>query len=253
MSAAARALLRVDTRSDAAQVLQTAICDLGGRLVALELAAATALPVDVSLGVGEPLLVEAGPAEPVRERLRRHLPRLLDDALVAAGHCDRYERQTVRAALDTLTGVARRDEIEPRLGRAVIGDVVALLDLDGFKQVNDTLGHAAGDDVLRRFGALLRSRIRDADFIGRYGGDEFLLIFAGVPELAATQRLRELASVWAADTRQATQVSIGMASVGEGGAVLASLAADRALLRAKRLGKNRLETALPEDFSAPLR
>ncbi len=246
---ATRALLRVDRRSQAARVLRTVVEDLGGEIVPAREAQASALPLDVSLGVGEPVAVAAsGGAERATRRLARHLPVLVEDARAVADQCDRHQRQARRATVDSLTGVAGRGEIAPRLESAAIGDVVCLMDLDGFKQVNDTRGHAAGDSALRCFGRLLRSRVRDSDFVGRYGGDEFLVVFSAAPVPVVEQRLRDLAAAWIADVQHGTGISIGVAVVDDRGAIVASHAADRALYRAKRLGRDRVEVAEPDDF-----
>ena len=145
-------------------------------------------------------------------RLRRQLPPLLEDAQAAATRCDRYQRQATRARTDALTGLAERGEIDARLEQATGDDVVCLMDLDGFKAVNDTRGHAAGDRALRRFGQLLRSAVRDVDFVGRYGGDEFLLVFSGIPLAIAEERMAELVHAWATDG-PGVGVSIGVAQV----------------------------------------
>lgn len=68
------------------------------------------------------------------------------------------------------------------------GGVVIICDLDGFKQVNDQLGHAEGDDLLRRFGVILRSKTRKMDAVARLGGDEFALILIGASAAAAKRK-----------------------------------------------------------------
>ena len=88
-----------------------------------------------------------------------------------------------RAFTDTLTGLCNRRVLEPVVGRLIdIEEDFALmqLDLDYFKSVNDTLGHAAGDHVLREVAAILREETRSTDTIIRIGGDEFVLIFAPI-------------------------------------------------------------------------
>ena len=246
---ATRALLRVDSRQQAARVLRKVVEDLGGSIVLERLAGPAALRLDVSLGLGEPRVVIAVDGSGwTRRRLLRHLPPMIDDAQAAADQCDRYQRQALRATMDALTGVSGRAEIAPRLAATPAGDVVCLMDLDGFKVLNDTYGHAAGDDALRAFGELLRARVRDADFVGRYGGDEFLVVFDAAPIEIVDLRLRDLARAWASTEGHRTSVSIGVAVVDDRGAVFASHAADRALYRAKRLGKDRVEIALPEDY-----
>lgn len=241
--AAARRLLRVDTRSQAAQVLRAAIEELGGQVVEAATAGPVALPEDVSLGLGEPLVVvPVDPDDVARVRLERQLPALLEDARAAAARCDHYQRQATRARTDALTGLADRGEIDARLAETVGDDVVCLLDLDGFKAVNDTRGHQAGDQALRSFGHLLRDSIRDVDFVGRYGGDEFLVVFAGTPVPVVEDRMGALVRRWA-DVGTGIGVSIGVARVGTLGADAATDAADRALYRAKHAGGDQVRVA----------
>src|SRR6185295_14149274 len=98
------------------------------------------------------------------------------------------------ATTDTLTGLHNRryvlDELTKALQRARRSEqrfAVVLFDLDGFKQINDTLGHAAGDAVLRKAATALLGITREGDVLGRYGGDEFLLITYG--DLPSAQSL----------------------------------------------------------------
>jgi diguanylate cyclase (GGDEF)-like protein len=91
-----------------------------------------------------------------------------------------------------LTGLPNRALLEDRLGRSLAGlrrDVesvtVAFLDLDGFKAINDTLGHAAGDAVLVEVGRRLRQATRDVDTVARLGGDEFVVVCESLGEADA--------------------------------------------------------------------
>uniref|UniRef100_Q01XM9 diguanylate cyclase n=1 Tax=Solibacter usitatus (strain Ellin6076) TaxID=234267 RepID=Q01XM9_SOLUE len=97
----------------------------------------------------------------------------------------RLEEAERLASLDPLTGLKNRRRMEravaERMGREQPFSVV-LLDLNGFKQVNDSYGHAAGDDVLKQFATELRSAFRAADDVGRWGGDEFVVLLDCGPE-----------------------------------------------------------------------
>lgn len=128
---------------------------------------------------------------------------------------------------------------------------VALLDIDSFKQIKDRHGHAAGDVALRSTVDTLEQNLRDRDVLGRFGGDELLVIMPETnAEQAATlcERLRALlaGSQCASGTVQiALTVSIGVASARGAGADFEKLvqAADAALYRAKREGRNRIRVA----------
>jgi diguanylate cyclase (GGDEF)-like protein len=103
-----------------------------------------------------------------------------------------------RATIDPLTECYTRQsilgELELALGRgetastSVTHTAVIYLDLDGFKAVNDTLGHAAGDELLTQVAERLRVASRDGDDIGRLGGDEFLVLLRGVPTTEVAMR-----------------------------------------------------------------
>lgn len=239
---ATRALLSVRNRTEAAAILLTAIRDLGGAVVPARLGEAhpDALPVDVSLGAGEPLLVVVPQLSIAAMQLGHHLPSLLQDALSAAERCDVTRRQAELATDDALTCVASRRLIAPSLGRARPGDVVCMFDLDGVKELNDSNGHAAGDRALQELGDLLRGSVRGGEFCGRYGGDEFLLILAGAPVETARRRLVDVLEQWRGRCWHGTSASVGIAVVGPAGGVAAGRAADEALLVAKRSGRDRV-------------
>lgn len=246
--AATRALVRALSREEAALILRTAVDDLGGVVVPARLATDEALPQDVSLGVGEPAVVEAAAGSAAYELIQRHLTELVNDAHTVANRSDLSHHQERMATIDPLTGAATRREIGLRLGRAGPGDVVCMLDLDGLKQLNDTHGHAAGDDALRDLGRLLRDSIRPDDFVGRYGGDEFVLVLRSTDPSSARDRMSSIAGRWGELDNQGTTASIGVAEVDERGGALAAKAADAALYRAKRSGRDRIELAVDEDY-----
>jgi len=94
----------------------------------------------------------------------------------------KLEEAEQRAAHDTLTGLDNRQGVEAKLQRRIDAQkafCVVMLDLNGFKQVNDTYGHQAGDDLLKQFSAELRSASRVTDVVGRWGGDEFIVVLDG--------------------------------------------------------------------------
>ena len=169
------------------------------------------------------------------------------------GHRKQLEARLKNLAeVDDLTGLPNRAAFSASLDLAIERArqgggkfVVFYMDLDGFKQVNDTLGHAAGDAVLRETAVRLQAALRESDRVFRLGGDEFTVLSdgrGGVGAMALAQRLiAEIARPFAVD---AVSVSIGL-SVGaacgpehglEAGQLLEC--ADQALYRAKKAGKN---------------
>jgi diguanylate cyclase (GGDEF)-like protein len=162
------------------------------------------------------------------------------------------------ARIDPLTGVANRlsleedlDTLQARVSRYGGRAAIAMCDLDSFKRYNDHYGHLAGDDALRRIAQAIRTNVRRADQVYRYGGEEFLVVLheQGRNEAAAAMRrvcaaVESLAIAHAAEARRPVlTVSVGLASVLPEGhhAVREAIArADQALYRAKAEGGNTL-------------
>lgn len=250
--AATRALVAATSREEVARVLRTAVHDWGGGVVPARLAAPDALPLDVSLGIGEPLVVMGLDAlDPAVFRMRHHLPGLFEDALVAAARCDDLRRARRRASGDALTGVADRSEIGPRLAHAVAGDVVCLVELAGLAQLTESRGHSASDDALAGFGELLRSALAGDDFCGLLGGSTFLVLLAGAAPEEAAARMRGLVHRWLLRAVPSTSVAVGLAAVGTGGPRGARAGAERALARARRVGRKRVQRARPGEGGIP--
>lgn len=157
------------------------------------------------------------------------------------------------AHFDHLTGLANRllfqDRLRAALARARRADSLAgllYIDLDGFKQVNDTLGHQAGDDLLVDVARRLEACVREDDTVARLGGDEFAVIMNDLADadmaLALARRMVERLQITmpAADGPLQVTASIGLAIYPEHGDALESLLeqADRAMYAAKQAGKN---------------
>lgn len=188
------------------------------------------------------------------------------EAELAEAHAraDAMRAENERQALqDGLTGLPNRRAYDrafaERIARARDGSgaaeaILVRLDLDHFKAVNDTLGHAAGDRVLLQVAQILRQGLRGGDFAARIGGDEFSILLApdATPELAEriVERIQEgLAEPLMHDGRPCRfGASFGLAHTEELGEVGAELQvfADAALYRAKESGRSRLELFTPE-------
>ena len=155
------------------------------------------------------------------------------------------------AVTDELTGLRNRRSFEERLvtefsmaRRRKRELSVLLIDVDNFKTINDGWGHAAGDEVLRRLGSILRTTVRMPDLPARYGGEEFAVLLPESGEESAMGLARRIMQRVAAEQwdNQLLTISIGMASMKdslENGFKLVELA-DEALYAAKRTGKNRV-------------
>lgn len=187
--------------------------------------------------------------------------------LLVAGERRRHREQLeALARFDTLTGLANRTTFEERLTEDIARAqrhpcrlAVLYLDLDGFKQINDTLGHSAGDEVLRQVAQVLKVNSRATDLAARHGGDEFAVLLTDVSDadaalgVAENIRARVARLPWdhlgvsigvalwpddvsandapAADHRQATAQLLRLA--------------DQAMYAAKTAGKNRISRAVP--------
>jgi two-component system, cell cycle response regulator len=180
----------------------------------------------------------------------------LQDALIRAHEALRFE-----SAHDPLTGLWNRGAILELLEREVqlhqrTGSALGLMmvDLDRFKQVNDTQGHLVGDVVLRETAHRMAASVRNYDWVGRYGGEEFLIVVPGCDAdalLVSAERLRAAVAEPPVETTAGPvpiTLSIGIVSAMPPGPSAASFekllyAADTALYKAKANGRNRVEVA----------
>ena len=211
------------------------------------LAAATSHRTVLSIRLGVTLVALAPLAVAIVTATRRELLRRLQHAV---DH-------------DPLTGLLNRRAFRER-ATAMLGGLAAaerpaailMFDIDRFKGVNDTFGHAAGDRVLAAFARVARRELRGRDVIGRLGGEEFAVLLPDHREdeaLAIAERLREAFAgevVELGDGRRvSTTVSAGVAGADPAPPTLDLLlsAADRALYRAKRAGRNRVDGAAAVD------
>jgi diguanylate cyclase (GGDEF)-like protein/PAS domain S-box-containing protein len=170
---------------------------------------------------------------------------------------DQLREQSVR---DSLTGLYNRRYLDEFFDRELtVADraghpiTVIMGDLDHFKGVNDSYGHLAGDEVLRRFASLMRRNSRSTDICCRYGGEEFLLVLPGVPQAAGVERAEKLRQVIEATPVRhdssliAVTSSFGVASFPRDGRTADDViaAADSALYAAKTRGRNQVAAFEP--------
>ena len=244
---ATRALLWIDTPADARRIAEETVIALGGVMVPASTAPTDAVPIDLSFGDGAPVLPTAPTDSVARMLLDRHLPSLVQDLRRAVELGSRTQRLAADASIDVLTGLPNRRMVGRALGRLRAGDVVIMIDLDHFKQVNDTLGHDTGDGVLRALGRALATTVRERDTVGRYGGEEFVVILTGGAHPDAfLERFRQ---TWEERRPLPVTFSAGIAVVGAAGMSSALEAADRAMYRAKEAGRDRWTWANDEDVS----
>jgi diguanylate cyclase (GGDEF)-like protein len=155
------------------------------------------------------------------------------------------------ATLDVLTGLPNRRYTQQWLAQATAQCQrqstplsVVVIDIDHFKRINDTLGHAAGDAVLARFAGLVRCAVRDGDLIGRWGGEEFVWVMVGTDQEQAStaiERMRSMVSrpeIWLDMPGWTVSFSAGVAALDQHPDIDAALRrADDALYAAKRAGR----------------
>jgi len=203
-------------------------------------------------------------AQELRMRLRagRRILDLLDELVQAR------EIMREQARKDSLTQLCTRatvlellkHELDRSQRHSLDSDApvsVVLADLDHFKHINDTYGHLAGDAVLREAARRMREAIRPYDSIGRYGGEEFLLVLSNCDTLGAAAIAERLLQAVRKDTIVLAEATVSVtlsAGVATSGVIQEPEtlvgAADAALYRAKRGGRNRVEVATDADIKA---
>jgi len=189
--------------------------------------------------------------EEAKAELEAQNSELLDTRQTLAEANDRLE---LLARTDGLTGIRNRRAFNEQLGiewdqyqRSLTPLSIVLLDVDKFKQYNDTYGHPAGDEVLQRVASIISENARTSDFVARYGGEEFIIIAPdtgpdGAAQLAERMRLAIQSAEW--PLREITAsfgVSTSTAIVDSGDALVSE--ADGALYQSKKSGRNRVTHA----------
>jgi len=191
----------------------------------------------------------------VAARLQGLAARVASMEQEAQGYREHLEEQRQKALVDPLTGLPNRAAWSERLEHEVgqwqqHGNtlLLAMLDLDHFKRINDNYGHLAGDKVLKIIATVLRKRLRGTDFIARFGGEEFVLLMPATALVAGVKLLESLRAAIEAcpfhfkGEPVTITASIGVSAFKAGEhSDLVLKRADQALYRAKNAGRNRVE------------
>jgi diguanylate cyclase (GGDEF)-like protein len=162
-----------------------------------------------------------------------------------------FQQSQLQATTDGLTGLINRRTLENKVRDLIQGGrsfSIAMADLDHFKKLNDTFGHEGGDRALRLFTQTMRSSVRSADLVSRYGGEEFVLVFPDTSAVEAAELLERLRVVLSGTLSSsgspAFTASFGVTDSYAGGNVDELLRiADEALMRAKAEGRDRIVVA----------
>ncbi|WP_307872834.1 putative bifunctional diguanylate cyclase/phosphodiesterase [Paractinoplanes ovalisporus] len=197
------------------------------------------------------------PAREILQAFADHLSLALTDA--------RTQEAMNQAFLDALTGLATRALFQTRLEETLSptgpGGAVLFVDLDRFKVVNDSLGHAAGDKLLTGVASRIQSCLREGDTAARLGGDEFAVLLPGLNSAAEAMpiadriltALREPFDLLGAETFISSSIGVAFSAPAEHAGSVLMVHADLAMYQAKKLGKDRYEVfepAMQEAFQA---
>lgn len=216
------------------------------------------------LGLGS----DAGAQDALSSETQRIVTTISENAAAVFSALRFQESLAQRATRDPLTGAFNRRHMEETFDRemsrarrsgGIVG--IAFIDIDHFKKFNDLHGHAAGDALLRDFTAFLQGRVRLEDTVCRYGGEEFVVIFAGGVFDALVERVERMRDefkrhhvLYRGRSLDGTTFSAGIASFPRNGTTLESVfkRADAALYEAKGRGRDRIVVAAPLDTGANL-
>jgi len=201
-----------------------------------------------------PVLVRAAPLRDAQGQIVGAVETFSEaTGALVAGRELRELRRAVRT--DPLTGISNRQGLEGRL-RGILAELghhqgtagLLFMDIDGFKQVNDTYGHDVGDQVLRMVAATVRHNVREFDTVGRWGGEEFVVLLSDVPTVVELQPIAEKLRMLVAHSRLDLPAAHLSVTISVGATLFrpadtpesAVRRADQLMYRSKRAGGNRV-------------
>lgn len=185
------------------------------------------------------------------------LQAVAESAAIALENARLYEEAQRLAVTDAVTGLSNRQYVDQCLNRELkraqrynTSFTVVMMDLDRFKQINDTHGHQVGDEVLRQVAAVIRRCVRGADVAARYGGEEFLLLMPETTLAQAAQAMERIRRAVAAETDPPVTLSGGVAAYDPQHPSDVLRSADAAMYAAKNSGGNQVYLVEPEGMAA---
>ncbi len=196
--AATRALLAVESPREAVDVVLGLVTALGGTVTPARTAAADTLPLDLSFGVGEPLLAYADPAGVPRMQLEILLPTFLEDTRQVVMNLRDTAHLDGEASTDELTGLLNRRAWNRQVHRLGRGDTIVMMTLGRIEQGTYPVGSTTDDDVLASFGRLLRQFLAAEDLAARYSRHELVMGVVGTTPHLLAPRLGQLRRIWEA-------------------------------------------------------
>ena len=244
---ATQALLRVTRTDEAAQILVQMVRNLGGHAVPESIADEEALPIDISLGEGEPIYPSAPRGSATHWLLTTYVKGAVADAQAAIALVRRADRLAADAGIDETSALPDHKTMSRVVSRLTEGDAIVALDLDWIRVVGSEQ-QLSDRELLRSFGRSLRLATRATEYCGRFSSGELVVLMTDPSDEGPTRMLERLRERWAKESHpQELTFSAGIAVVGEQGWRPATQAADGALRRAQESGDS-WETARPEDY-----
>jgi diguanylate cyclase (GGDEF)-like protein len=246
---ATRLLLRARGPDEAVSLLSQLVHDLGGSTVPASANDPNALPIDISLGQGEPVYAVASPRSAARWLLSTYLPDVIEDARVALELASRAEVLAKDAGIDPVSGLPSHGTLSRLVARLKPGDAIVAVDVDWDRFPGS--GTAHGDqEIVRAFARDLRKAARATEFCCRSGGGEFVALLNEPGSEGAFKLLGRLQDRWVKRPQAIPHTfSGGIATIDDRGWRPAIQAADRALRRSQKTG-DCWEAAQPEDYES---